>query len=119
MQNGNGRHNEPRRHALALVEGERTRAAAKEDIGLGFDRDGHFTDAYSAHPTEIRPLLEQNGLTFVAMIGSEGLRTVSESVVNQLTGQDWEAWVELNYQLAQDSTVHGAAIHLLAVARKA
>lgn len=95
------------------------RVKAELETGVDLDRDGHFTDAYSAHPTEIRPLLEQNGLTFVAMIGSEGLRTVSESVVNQLTGQDWEAWVELNYQLAQDSTVHGAAIHLLAVARKA
>jgi hypothetical protein len=38
-----------------------------------------------------------------------------EGKVNELTGEAWEAWVDLNYELGQDRTLHGAADHLLYV----
>jgi hypothetical protein len=42
-----------------------------------------------------------------------------EEKINELTGEAFEAWVELNYKLGRDPTVHGAAEHLLYVGRKA
>lgn len=90
----------------------------KREIATGFkvDIDGLFTDTYTAHPAEVRPLLEVNGFTFIEMIASEGMREVDEPV--GLTGADWENWVALQYQVAKDPTVQGAAIHLFAVARR-
>ena len=93
--------------------------AAEMETGLRRDVGRGFTDAYLAHPAEVAPLLEGVGLQFLAMIASEGLRFDAEPETNGLTGDDWNAWVDLNYRLAQDPSIHGAAVHLLAVARKA
>jgi hypothetical protein len=38
--------------------------------------------------------------------------------VNALPGQAWDTWVDLNYRVASDSTIHGCVEHLLAVAVK-
>lgn len=86
--------------------------------GLRFSAEGGFPDAWSAHPAEVRPLLEEAGFSFVEMLASEGLRSDIDGPVNDLQGEDWEAWIDLNYRIGKDPTVHGASIHLLAVARK-
>ena len=41
-----------------------------------------------------------------------------EEGVNVLEGAAWEAWVDLNWQVATDASLHGGVEHLLAVARK-
>ena len=32
-----------------------------------------------------------------------------DEAVNATAGESWDAWVQLNYQLGKDSSVHGAA----------
>jgi S-adenosylmethionine-dependent methyltransferase len=72
--------------------------------------------AYFARPQEIRPLLREAGYEVRAVLGVEGLVSMIEEGVNKLQGEAWERWVELNYQVAGDSTLYGCAEHLLAIA---
>ena len=41
-----------------------------------------------------------------------------EETINQVEGELWQKWVELNYRLGQEPTLHGAADHLLYIGRK-
>jgi len=66
----------------------------------------------------VRPLLEQAGFTFLDMVASEGLRSDIDGPVNHLDGDDWAAWIDLNYRIGKDPVAQGASIHLLAAARK-
>jgi S-adenosylmethionine-dependent methyltransferase len=77
-----------------------------------------FTDAYFAHPDEIRPLLESEGFETLNLIGVEGIVAKNEELVNQLTGEQWEAWVKLNYRLGKEPSLLGAADHVLYVGKK-
>jgi len=52
------------------------------------------------------------------LIACEGVISMIEEKVNDLTGELWQAWVELNYRLGKDPTLHGATEHLLYVGRK-
>jgi ubiquinone/menaquinone biosynthesis C-methylase UbiE len=77
-----------------------------------------FTDAYFAHPAEIKPLMEKAGFATLDLIGCEGIIASNEEQVNQLTGEAWQAWVDLNYQLGTEPSLYGAADHLLYIGRK-
>ena len=86
---------------------------------LKADAEGKgFTDAYFAHPSEVKPLMEAGGFETLELIGCEGVVSTCEDKINELTGEHWEGWVELNYRLGKDPTVWGAASHLLYVGRK-
>jgi ubiquinone/menaquinone biosynthesis C-methylase UbiE len=78
---------------------------------------GEFV-AYFAHPTEVTPLIESAGFKIKTVLGVEGVVSENEAMVNQLTGDAWDYWVDLNYQMAADPALHGAAEHLLAIATK-
>lgn len=77
-----------------------------------------FTSLYMAHPREVQPFMEAQGLTMLDLIGCEGAVSMIDGLLNPLTGEVWERWVELNYQLGKDPSLHGAAEHLLYVGRK-
>lgn len=79
---------------------------------------GGFTSAYFAHPSEIKPLLETASFTTIDMIACEGLLSMIEEKVNEIYGELWDAWVELNYKLAKDSSIFGCAEHILYIGRK-
>lgn len=79
---------------------------------------GLFTDAYFAHPEEIVPLMEAAGLSTVRVVGCEGAVSHNEERVNQLEGDEWEYWVQLNYRLGQEPSMYGASDHLLYIGRK-
>lgn len=79
---------------------------------------GGFTDAYFIHPSEIKPLLEGEGFQTLDLIACEGLISMIEEKINELSGEPWERWVELNYRLGKDLSVHGGAEHLLYIGRK-
>jgi S-adenosylmethionine-dependent methyltransferase len=79
--------------------------------GLGFV-------AYFAHPAEVAPLIRRAGLEVEIVLGVEGLVSMNEDGVNALSGEAWETWVDLNYRLAPDPSIHGCVEHLLAVAVK-
>jgi S-adenosylmethionine-dependent methyltransferase len=87
--------------------------------GMNLARRGSAsTDSYFALPSEIRPLMEQAGFEAIDLVACEGVVSMIDEKLNELTGELWEAWVELNYLLGKDPTVHGAAEHLLYVGRK-
>ncbi|HYN88979.1 MAG TPA: class I SAM-dependent methyltransferase [Ardenticatenaceae bacterium] len=80
--------------------------------------NGGFGDAYLAHSAEIRPLLADAGFDCLTVVACEGVVSMIEERVNELEGELWDAWVELNYRLGADPSVHGGAEHLLYVGRK-
>ena len=80
--------------------------------------DAGFTDAYFAHHTEIKPLMERCGLKTLDFVACEGIISMIDSKLNELTGEAWEAWVNLNYSWSKDPAVHGTTEHLLYVGRK-
>lgn len=58
------------------------------------------------------------GFTMLDLIACEGIVSRVEEGLNQLTGEQWQAWIDLNYRLGKDPTVQGAAEHLLYIGRK-
>jgi ubiquinone/menaquinone biosynthesis C-methylase UbiE len=79
---------------------------------------GRFTQAYFAHPGEIQPLMESCGFRTVGMVGCEGLVSQIEEQVNDLSGELWDAWVDVNYHAGKDPYLYGAAEHLLYIGTK-
>ena len=80
--------------------------------------EGERFVAHFAHPTEVAPLCRRAGFEVVIVLGVEGMVSMIEAGVNALSGEDWEAWVDLNYRLAVDPSIHGCVEHLLVVAVK-
>lgn len=74
--------------------------------------------AYFAHPREVAPLCRSTGLEVVTILGAEGITAGHETAVNALTGEAWDFWVDLNYEIARDPCIHGSTEHLLAICRK-
>jgi len=62
--------------------------------------------------------MAEAGFDALDLIACEGVVSMIEEQVNALTGQAWDVWVELNYRLGKDPSVHGAAEHLLYVGRR-
>lgn len=77
-----------------------------------------FTEAYFAHPDEIVPFMESAGLSTIKMIGCEGIVSGLEEKINELEGDDWDYWVQLNYRLGQEPSLFGASDHLLYIGQK-
>lgn len=97
---------------------------AKQILSTGVQRPSreaqHFgrTSAYFAEPTEIKPLMESEGFETLDVIACEGVISMIEEKINELADEAFDIWVELNYRLGRDSSVHGGAEHLLYVGRK-
>lgn len=87
------------------------------DIGI-HDRSTGFAKAYYVHPDEVRPLMEDCGLGTLSLVGCEGIGAGHDTKVNELVGEAWEAWADLNYRLGQEPTLYGASDHLLYVGEK-
>jgi S-adenosylmethionine-dependent methyltransferase len=99
----------------------RGQPSAQELLETGVHRPetpGGFTEAYFAHPGEIAPLMEGCGFRTLGMVGCEGVVSRIEEQVNELTGDMWEAWVDLNYNAGKDPYLYGAAEHLLYIGCK-
>jgi len=103
---------------LILKQRQRMKRLLATGIHKARVQEGEFTDAYFAHPSEIKPFIEKAGFETLDLVACEGIISMIEEKVNELTGELWEAWVELNYCLGKDPTVHGVAEHLLYVGRK-
>lgn len=83
----------------------------------GGEEDIEFI-AHFAHPTEVVPLCRSVGFEVVTVLGLEGLVSMIEDGVNALSGEAWDAWVDLNCRVATDPSIHGGVEHLLVVTRK-
>ena len=77
-----------------------------------------FPNSYFAHPDEVKPLMETAGFITLNLIGCEGLVAGHEEHVNQLDGELWDQWVDLNYRFGQEPPLYGASDHLLYVGQK-
>lgn len=92
---------------------------AEQILATGVHNRGNgFVNAYFAHPAEIHPFMESMGLTTLNLIGCEGVVSAVEEKINQLAGADWALWVDFNYRVEQDPSLHGAADHLLYIGQK-
>jgi S-adenosylmethionine-dependent methyltransferase len=80
--------------------------------------DGTEFLAYLISPTDIKPLVESAGFNVRTLLGVEGLSSMIDDKLNALQGEMWEAWVDLNYKVASDASLHGGVEHLLCVAEK-
>ena len=76
-----------------------------------------FADAHFAHPNEVTALMTDAGFLMQSMVGAEGVVAGHEDKINELSGELWEAWVDLNYRLGKDPALWGAADHLLYIGR--
>lgn len=74
--------------------------------------------AHFAHPAEVSSLCRQPGFEVLELLGVEGVVSMIEKDVNALSGQAWQAWVNLNQRVAAEPSLLGAAEHLLAVLEK-
>jgi ubiquinone/menaquinone biosynthesis C-methylase UbiE len=79
-------------------------------------REGGGFIAYFTLPAEVGPLVARSGFRVVTILGVEGLVSQIEDGINALSGPAWEAWVDLNYRVAADPSIHGGAEHLLVIA---
>lgn len=82
------------------------------------DQGSELPQVYFAHPDEVLPFMESCGLRTVFILGCEGIASKREERINQLEGEAWQAWVDLNYRLGQEPSLFGAAEHLLYVGQK-
>lgn len=74
--------------------------------------------AYFAYPTEVEPLCRKGGFEVETVLALEGLVAQAEEEINALGEEAWQAWLDVNYRVATDPSIHGGAEHLLAVAVK-
>lgn len=74
--------------------------------------------AYFARPDEVGPLCQRAGFEVLTVLGVEGMASMIEEGVNALTGEAWDAWVDINCQIAHDPSILGGVEHLLLVAHK-
>ena len=58
------------------------------------------------------------GFAMTDLVACEGVISMLEDGVNPLQGEAWDTWVDLNYGVCRDPSIHGAAEHLLYVGRK-
>jgi S-adenosylmethionine-dependent methyltransferase len=77
-----------------------------------------FTDIYLMRPEELTALFAKTSVAHIVTIACEGVVSMIREKLNELDGEPWDYWVDLNYRLAKDPDTHGLAEHLLYVGRK-
>jgi ubiquinone/menaquinone biosynthesis C-methylase UbiE len=78
----------------------------------------HEFIAYFVHPDEAADMLWEAGFEVNQEIGLEGLLSMIEDGVNQLSEPAFQVWADLNLQVAGDPSTWGGVEHLLVVATK-
>lgn len=96
---------------------DRYQQLVKDGVLLA-QKDSIAPDFYFAHPDEVLPLMSSGGFRLEALQGSEGFLAGHEEAVNELEGELWEAWVDVNYRAGRDPSLLSAADHLLYVGSK-
>lgn len=77
-----------------------------------------FADIYTALLAEIPSFFEQRGFATLALMSCEGVIGRIEESVNDLTGDVWHQWLELNYSMSRQPSILGSADHILYIGRK-
>ena len=92
-------------------------------LAKGDARSDKYPEAFSnfsywSTPSEIEPLMAKAGFEKLAIVNAEGCTAYIDDGIKGLEEELWDAWVELNYQLAKEPELYGASIHLVYVGRK-
>jgi ubiquinone/menaquinone biosynthesis C-methylase UbiE len=74
--------------------------------------------AYFARVEEVPALLQAAGFEAPRILAAEGIVDSVEERVSALQGPAWDAWADLNYDLAGDPGLLAGAAHLLAISRR-
>ncbi len=90
----------------------------KSGVYRAVNQEDKFPDTYFSHPNEIKPFMEEAEFETLMILGCEGVVNTLDDKFNGIEGQLWEAWVDMNYRLGKDSSLHGASNHLLYVGKK-
>jgi hypothetical protein len=73
---------------------------------------------YFAKVAEIAPLHEALGFETLALAGVEPGISADDESYNRLEGEQRRLWLDLLYEISQDSSILGASRHLLYIGRK-
>lgn len=77
------------------------------------DSEKGFTDAYFIYPQEINSFMQNFYVRTLHINALEALAVIKENEINQLSKEDFNAWVNLIYQIGQDPITWGASEHFL------
>lgn len=85
-----------------------------------FRRTGGFTEAHLFHPSELRRLMEESGVSTLTMATCEGLSSDLEEATNVLykDSKQWQRWFSLLLETCTDPCILGFGTHLLYVGKK-
>jgi SAM-dependent methyltransferase len=94
-------------------------ARSYTQLAADLEGDG-FTEAYFAHPLELRRWYEEAGARTVSMAAQEGLAGGLEEACQQLAEdkEAWARWEQLVLATCEDPTILGGSEHTLYVGRK-
>lgn len=83
-------------------------------------REGPFTEAYFAHPLELRRWYEEAGAETIALAAQEGLAGGLREQCRRLAADPaaWCNWVQIVLTTCEDPTILGGSEHTLYVGRK-
>lgn len=105
-----------KRDPMQVVE---HRAVYEQQIATGKTPNAEgFTDVHLMRPSELPALFAGTSVEHVVTVACEGVVSMIRDKINELDGDAWEYWVDLNYRLGKDPDTHGLAEHMLFVGRK-
>jgi S-adenosylmethionine-dependent methyltransferase len=107
--------NDPR---LLIREAERYETLLSSGVLPGPATGDEVVNGHYARPDEVSPLLEGAGFAPPRLLAAEGILDGIEERVVGLQGPAWNAWADLNYDLADDPGLLASASHLLAITRR-
>jgi S-adenosylmethionine-dependent methyltransferase len=99
---------EPERFETLLTMGSMPPSSDEEDLVGG----------YYARPEEIAPLMAAAGFEPPRLLAAEGILDGIDERVTALRGPAWNAWADLNYDLADDPGLLAATSRILAISRR-
>jgi SAM-dependent methyltransferase len=103
---------------MLLVHATRYEALLATGVLEDAEEYGEHPYAYYSHPEEIPDLLAATGFEPARLLATDGIISGIEDRVNTLRGADWDAWADLNYDLAEDPGILATSTYLLAVAHQ-
>lgn len=108
-----------------LVKGDRkflTEDWASRIVEKGFtsseEKDCFWTDAYFHTAEEISQLMDDYGTEMVEHVATDGLAPLMGDLINDLSDEEYEAWLNYHLKTCNQPSVLGATNHALYICRK-
>jgi ubiquinone/menaquinone biosynthesis C-methylase UbiE len=101
-----------------VQDAERYEALLANGFLPGAKDDDFVAYGYFARAEEIPPLLESAGFDSPRLLAAEGIVDGIDEKLIGLQGPAWNAWADLNYDLASDPGLLASTSHILAITRR-